>query len=1586
MEEIQGKQQMGWFTNLLQSKVSDVVASEETKKAMDDFFKKVSPDIQNQIQIILKKIGEDNISIGIEQTWYKFLAEISMTMYAVSQAKDWKAITCIIIPFLMHQRISVTLCTEFTERIKDIILDEKTQQANDDDDSSFFGKIEKIFFSVVHLIVNFRLPTLKEVSNFCRISHSWSQGVNGVRNLWNVMNTIFYKLWNWMYKKITGHSYDENLDDYKNWMLEIKSTPTKVNEMKDTKEAFKYVTGLLNKATDMLPIATKLNEVPLFNLQLQMLRSQLNKIDTMSAESDMVIPPMLIYLYGESGLGKSTIIADVAAVLVKADPNIKSDLERLDILSGLDKYMYFRNAETVFFDGLSYKQFIRVYDDIFQKVDSKGKDNPELMELIRTVSAAPMLPHMASLSEKGRYHFHDRFIICTSNVSKPLPMESMSHPQALYNRIGAFKFHVTGNLENPKFERMNVDDDSISEKMSRKEFLSYLPELVEEWFKRQQKVKDDRLAGRDEIIAELKAKIKLNLEVEEQQLQERKAEQQVTKFAINYDTLRYMIERCVIDKFECTCSHLLCLKIKNHLAKVAENMVNLQQIKSVCVNILLVAEEPILHEFVNCTAPLLNTLGEGWAIKIEEEKATICNKIKKFADQSVLNKALVYGLGMSIAGSVAFATYLGMDKIKAYWKWLVNKVKSWFKRKDSKSAIKPDYVEFSRISTGSSARWVFWFKDSFRKNKKLPFVAFDVDEYLEFQPNMPMIHDVEELREYLLSKQGNFVLSESGGKVVKYLEGHGLVQERATKYDPSDVGKRERVIPLPKFMTQEACSDPNFLPIRKKFDRNTWHVVVPQGSRQSRLGNLIGLKGKVFLTFGHLIHAIKQYTNISLFSNGNNYTIKVDFIKIIPMFNDNSDLNVDELTKVMTVKEYIMFQESNRGDVRDAALMVIDDFPIDVVDITSYIIKHSDISVVLDNECQLYNVSTINRPESSTFMMHHGLDIRDNKGEHSSFVMDNFFEYTAVTTGGACGSPLFSLNPTIPRKLCGIHVAGYTECNKGMATCIYIELINQALKAIPAKQQVSCKEYVNLDFIEEFSLREGLHYMGHLPKALVKPTQTQYEKSIFYELLSSSKKSPVHLGPWMDGDVYHDPYMDGIEKYAGISPPTLKIMDITRSFLAQISARSPYKLVNYKRTLNVYESVFGVISLPFLNPINKKSSPGFGWEKHGLKGKKYYISGALDDKYDPPYIDGFLIKRIFERVDAAKQNKKLQTLYILTAKDEKKATGSIKTRLFVNPPMDYTIACRMYFGSFIAWFLQNNVNNGSLIGVNMYGTSVDYIGKRIETYRNVIAGDFKNFDGHERADVLWQVLDVINMWYGNNIEDNKVRHILFIDLVNSEHICWDFVYKLSRSVPSGHPLTSVVNTIYNMLLQIYVYFELAPDNLKSIRLYFMNVTGFYYGDDHVIGVKDTVKGFMTYGNFKQIYKYFGHDYTTSFKNEIDLEQPHDSIVDVIILKRRFIYDKKLLRYIACLDKEVIEEALNWCKKKNNDLCTLLQTVDFVVREASLWEKEYYDFVTTKIFEKLQVMNYNFVYEPYSLLRKRILTCKEVEFEEDLYLL
>ena len=174
----------------------------------------------------------------------------------------------------------------------------------------------------------------------------------------------------------------------------------------------------------------------------------------------------------------------------------------------------------------------------------------------------------------------------------------------------------------------------------------------------------------------------------------------------------------------------------------------------------------------------------------------------------------------------------------------------------------------------------------------------------------------------------------------------------------------------------------------------------------------------------------------------------------------------------------------------------------------------------------------------------------------------------------------------------------------------------------------------------------------------------------------------------------------------------------------------------------------------------------------------------------------------------------------------------------------------------------------------------------------------------------------------------------------SRHVQKDKYYQFKQGLPSGHPLTSIINSIYN-LAAVHCVFGMVFDDLGIDLCVSNHVRVQVYGDDNVIGVSDWVASQLNPAVLPEYFSRLGLKYGNAEKDGNLLRYIYFS--DVMFLKRRF-RDDEFGFCIAPLEFSSMLDSLNWTKKGELQDQIMIDKIDTFFLELSLHgEKVFNDF-------------------------------------------
>ncbi|APG78054.1 hypothetical protein [Wenzhou picorna-like virus 27] len=156
------------------------------------------------------------------------------------------------------------------------------------------------------------------------------------------------------------------------------------------------------------------------------------------------IEPIMVYLYGKTGVGKSSLATFLALDLLhKPLGGIPKRDGKFDHRSQI----YHRQPAQEFWDNY-HGQPVVICDDAFQQKDSLAMPNPELMEVIKMGNTNCFPLHMASLLEKAKTFFTSKVVIYTTNQER-VGVESLVSGDAVRRR-----FHINAEVViAPEFQK-----------------------------------------------------------------------------------------------------------------------------------------------------------------------------------------------------------------------------------------------------------------------------------------------------------------------------------------------------------------------------------------------------------------------------------------------------------------------------------------------------------------------------------------------------------------------------------------------------------------------------------------------------------------------------------------------------------------------------------------------------------------------------------------------------------------------------------------------------------------------------------------------------------------------------------------------------------------------------------------------------------------------------------------------------------------------------------------------------------------------------------------------------------------------------
>jgi hypothetical protein len=259
----------------------------------------------------------------------------------------------------------------------------------------------------------------------------------------------------------------------------------------------------------------------------------------------------------------------------------------------------------------------------------------------------------------------------------------------------------------------------------------------------------------------------------------------------------------------------------------------------------------------------------------------------------------------------------------------------------------------------------------------------------------------------------------------------------------------------------------------------------------------------------------------------------------------------------------------------------------------------------------------------------------------------------------------------------------------------------------------------------------------------------------------------------------------------------------------------------------------------------------------------------------------------------------------------------------------------------IAHMAANKFNNESAIGTNVYSMDWTKIADRLRAKGpHCVAIDFSNYDGNLHPEVLFSTLGLYNAFYGDPNDpkialDNKIRTILWMEVVYSTHVARDVLYQLTHSQTSGNPATAPTNTVSHALYLRIVFLILTKGTeFHDISLFRQLISAILYGDDGVYNIHRLLIHLFNQTTLPPAFKLVGMYATDETKGKVACGSTRP-LTEISFLKRHFLWDDRNSAYLAPLDLSVVLEMVNWVRGDEDQIESCIENVETSFKELSL---------------------------------------------------
>jgi hypothetical protein len=329
-------------------------------------------------------------------------------------------------------------------------------------------------------------------------------------------------------------------------------------------------------------------------------------------------------------------------------------------------------------------------------------------------------------------------------------------------------------------------------------------------------------------------------------------------------------------------------------------------------------------------------------------------------------------------------------------------------------------------------------------------------------------------------------------------------------------------------------------------------------------------------------------------------------------------------------------------------------------------------------------------------------------------------------------------------------------------------------------------------------------------------------------------------------------------------------------------------------------AVNGVPGMAYVDSIKRSTSMGFPY----YRTKKAFLVDLNDERWPEgvkftPAVE----KRIAEWLETLRGGIRLHAVFGANLKDEAvsfKKFEACKTRIFFSCPVELLVIVRMFYLGFARVVQRNRDLFWVAVGLNTTSPEWDELFHRLACFGidTTIAGDHVFYDKKVKMLVMYYVMDSINRvcQASGHFDEEMIlmMEVLKYELMNPSVDFFGMLITLLGGEVSGHQLTTIFNCILNVFYLMYAFSEAGYD----IESFFVDVVGVILGDDHVLCVSPKCPDYH-HTQIKDVLEGLGLGYTMADKSSES--RPYISLLDAPFLKRNFCYDVALGVYVGRLE-------------------------------------------------------------------------------------
>jgi hypothetical protein len=1165
--------------------------------------------------------------------------------------------------------------------------------------------------------------------------------------------------------------------------------------------------------------------------------------------------PFSMLIFGNPGVGKSSLMSNIFKTWSLIDNSVEYK----------DTMVYTRHPGAQYWDGFSTEQAFCILDDIgFIKPKSQMADNMQT-EIIQIVNDVPYVPNQAALEDKGRVPFRCKVVLGSTNVKEMNVYHYFTTPEAALRR---FPYVITVSVR-PECRR--GDTDFINPEISE-------TEQLDPW---QVTLEEVSLINRMVVYTPLKAADGTELI----DVPFRKAQPTIVKLMRRHMSIQSKSSQrkedlkkqklCVHDTFVSLCPE--CSSSSEEKVAEEKDVNNVSENSDVTINLSKhwseTPQETLITDYSKELEKLVppnpfvmspqsdEAFSEGDFINTPFSSEDITGEIdpailrhfreidELVPDGVIPIKLPTFWEKIQMGADKALilcGSYLKWDDEK---KWVPNSLRVAFQR----ACVR---VTLSHMKDKSLAHQLMYYKRR---------LSQQAHQYGETMKNVifPRSQKLKVLAAALAVLTGAYF----SWKLLRSETSEDVPQGG----DFSSVGVRgEKESTWVKTVKRDELPTPagvgaSFPSVISKYSSNSSTVKIIKDKKVS-FSNLIALRGSLYLLPRHLAQKMVG-SECELYCLGKKYSFKPAQCDI--KWSNSTDLAIVNILCAPPRSNFMKYITSGSCPLTSGVMVYTDKYE------NLHEVKVNRMSDVENVPMNLEFINTLP----------HVLKYRTSIDTHQ----------------GLCGSPLFVPGANGGVILAGMHCAGINNKDHGMAIPLRMDIIEDLIQKMDTGGSPVAAPQGDVIY----SVPEAPQTLGDIHHKSIFAYADRGSTNVFGSFLGFRQSHTTRVEPTIAAPILEEhgivaskvaPVMKGWVPWRNSFLDSCnlaehfdwdRMQECADSFYADVVRRIPLAGFAEIHKVNQHVALNGQAGCRFVDSMNRQTSAGFPYNKAKNKGFILQI-GPTEENQESIGVDDRIQRDIDYVLDCYAKGERASPIFKGSLKDEPiKPVKREKPRVFMGAPFGFCVVVRMYLLMFTRFFQLHSTVFENAVGVDCESSTWnDFYQYLIEFGRNrVFAGDYSKFDKGQSARIIMVAFQFIGrvclLSPHFDEEDFKVIMTIGTDIAfNFCHFNGDLV-QFMGSMPSGNPLTVVINCIVNSLYMRYCYRSLGG-NLRSFQDKVHLLT---YGDDNICGVSPDVE-FFNHTTVQEEFAKVRIVYTMPDKEA--MSKPFSDIDELDFLKRRFV--------------------------------------------------------------------------------------------------